>query len=57
MVTYRERVKEIAEIIEEIGNDWEVGFIEDMMRWTGDYTGPQEDTIDKLYKRACESGL
>lgn len=56
-IPYRQQVEEISEIIEEIGNDWEIGFIENVMIWVGDFTEDQEKVIDKLYKRACESGL
>lgn len=55
---HRRKVEEIAEVIEEIGNDWEIGFIDNLQNeWKGDFSHNQKVVIDRLYERACESGL
>lgn len=54
-ITYNQKVEEIDEVIDEIGNEWECDFIEDMIYWNGEYTERQKETIDNLYRKACES--
>lgn len=54
--SYHLKVEEIAEIIGEIGNDWEIGFIESMQS-RSDFTEKMKEVIDKLYEKACASGL
>ena len=54
-ISDRQKVKEIAEIADKICNEWEINFIENMKTWRGSYTSGQRETIDKLYKRACDS--
>ena len=51
----RRMVEETAEVIAEIGNEWECDFIEAVSEWNGDFTEAQEAVIRKLYKRACDS--
>jgi hypothetical protein len=55
--TLQEKVKQIAEVIEEIGTEWECNFIESMQEWRGEYTDSQEAIIEKLWEKACESPL
>lgn len=30
--------------------DWEINFLDNMNRWLGDYTKPQADRIERIYK-------
>jgi len=55
--SYRQKVKEIAEIAGEICTEWEIAFLDDMQTWTGDPTEKQQAVIDRLYEKACASGL
>ena len=51
----KEKVMQIAEVICQIGTEWEVEFIENLQLWKGEYTEKQKAIIEKLWKKACES--
>ncbi len=36
-------------------DDYQLGFLEGIKHWIGEFTDNQEDMLAKLYKRACES--
>lgn len=53
------RIKECLETEEDspdgLYDDYELGFLEDMKIWVGEFTSGQEELLAKLYKRAYES--
>ncbi len=59
-LTIKEKVTQIAEVIDEIGDAWECAFIWDMVEWGmiewhTEYTSSQEEQINKLWDKVCES--
>jgi hypothetical protein len=53
---HRKKVAESLEVAREICSEWECNFLGSVSRWKGEYTVKQKETIDKIYKKVCESG-
>ena len=45
---YQNMVDEICQVESGL-NNWEIGFIDNMVKWTGDYTNPQKKIIEKTW--------
>jgi hypothetical protein len=56
-ITYREKIKEIQEIASDICSEWEIEFLESVENWRGEHTEKQKEIIDRIYQKACDSGL
>jgi len=55
-LSHKEKIEEIAEIINKMGNEWECKFIKDMQKRKHDPFSPkQQAQINRLYEKACQS--
>ena len=53
--THRQKVSECQEVAAKVCTEWECEFLESMTKWTGVYTLKQQEVIDRIYKKVCES--
>lgn len=54
-MTDKQKVDEILEVADEVLNDWEHLFIDDMFFWIGEYRPNQKKQIDRIYEKVCNS--
>jgi hypothetical protein len=50
MPELRKQLKELLDLDEGL-SDWEISFLENLNRWTGCFTVPQSETLEKISEK------